>query len=633
MSSEQVDYDPFAKTSSANQATTGGTVVEHNPFEKTTDSQKYSPRTQRNVERAVAFGTGLGAGIIGAPGSAIEDVKKVGTEKDKSNFRKTFEMYATLPQKFLLKDINLPTVSGIEKRYAPELSQKYSGYMTAGELAPAAAAVGTGVVKLGSQLPKLLGLDYFALKKGAKNANEILREALEGVSGIKSKTALSEAGSAESAEKIAKSTAEKAQRQKELSKAELPGFKTQEEAGRFKPIGQTVANIGDRLKASADKVYSTLKARRDANAQRLKGEAFADALNKEKAGQRITDTKAYQEAKDMISDKLIDRETKLANTTVGEIKEQLLKVRRLLNPREVDPATGLVQGRAASFESLDEARRFLRDRANGLPAEGYDAISQQLAGKLATQVEKIMTEFSPGFEKFIKQYAADSQPMRVFQTKAGKSMIDEQLFGKGANYASTSSEAVANNVFKNKENFAALVDALGGNKQLAQAEARRFFGSQLEAKSSSKDVENFIRQNREMLRETGALKDAESYAINLRKFETRASAADEIAKVNNLTKEQKLTLSNEMATFESQLAQASQEQLPVVARNFANNLIKRGLIDQKGYQNMLNDINQLKNMAGDVEAAKKRLKTTLYTATVGIAGYKGYHLGQEVLGI
>ena len=75
----------------------------------------------------------------------------------------------------------------------------------------------------------------------------------------------------------------------------MPGFETQQEAGRYKPIGQTVADIGDRLKKSADQVYSTLKARRDANAQRLKGEAFADALNKEKAGQRITDTKAYQE--------------------------------------------------------------------------------------------------------------------------------------------------------------------------------------------------------------------------------------------------------------------------------------------------------------------------------------------------
>jgi len=592
-----------------------------------------STRTERNLGRAGAFATGLGAGIVGAPGTAIEDVKKVGTEKDKSNLRKSFEMYATLPQKFLLKDINLPTISGIEKKVAPELTKEHPSYTMAGELAPAAAAVGTGAVKLGSQLPKLLGLDYFSLKKGEKGATDVLRSALEKTAGKESYKAGQKASSAESTARTAETAAEKAQRQKELSKAELPGFKTQEEAGRFKPIGQTVANIGDRLKASADKVYSTLKARRDANAQRLKGEAFADALNKEKAGQRITDTKAYQEAKDMISDKLIDRETKLANTTVGEIKEQLFKVRRLLNPREVDPATGLVQGRAASFESLDEARRFLRDRANGLPAEGYDAISQQLAGKLATQVEKIMTEFSPGFEKFIKQYAADSQPMRVFQTKAGKSMIDEQLFGKGANYASTSSESVANNVFKNKENFSALIDALGGNKQLAQAEAKRFFGSQLESKTSAKDIENFIRQNREMLRETGGLKDAEKYAITIRKLESRVGAAEEIAKANRMTANQKTDLAEQLSTFESQLAQSTPDQLPVVAKNFADNLVGKRLINQENYKNMIADINELKNMRGNVEDAKKRLKNSLYVTLVGIGGYKAYHAATGSLGL
>jgi len=595
-------------------------------------------RTERNLGRAGAFATGLGAGILGAPGEAIEAVQKAGTSPSESNFRRTFEILSTLPAKFATKDIKLPTTSTLEKAIAPKLTEKYSDYTTAGELAPAIVG-GTSLLYQGgkyaaSKLPKLLGTDIFSLRGQEKAASKALQEKLGGKAEQESKLANVATTLASTEAKTAETAAEKALRQQELAKREIPGFKTEKEAGRFKPIGETVANIGDRIKASADQVYSSLKARRDANAQKLKTQAFADALNKEKAGARVTDTQAFKDAQELIKNTLVNPDTKLANTTVSEIKEQLLKVKRFLDPRELDPATGIVTGRPASFESLDQLRRFLRDRANGLPAVGYDAISQQQAGKLASSVEKIMTEFSPGFERFIAQYAADSQPMRVFQSRAGKSMIDEQLFGKGANYATTSSEAVANNVFKNKENFNALIDAFGGNKQLAQAEARKFFGSQLEAKETAKQVESFIRQNREMLRETGALKDAENYAINVRKFENRTSAANEIAKSRQLTVNQKSALESDMATFETQLRGATKDQLPGVAKTFADNLVKKGLIDQKTYGDMIAEINQLKNYGEDITTAVSRLRKTLYVGLVGgVGSYGSYKVAQQTTGI
>ena len=623
--------DPFETKSSSNIK---------DPFEKSvpaTEPIDTSTRTERNLGRAGAFATGLGAGILGQPGDTIETIQKAGTSPNESNFRRTFEILSTLPAKFATKDIKLPTTSTLEKAIAPKLTEKYSGYTTAGELAPAIAG-GTSLLYQGgkyaaSKLPKLLGTDIFSLRGEEKAASKALQEKLGGKAEQESKLANAATTLASTEAKTAETAAEKALRQQELAKREIPGFKTEKEAGRFKPIGETVANIGDRIKASADQVYSSLKARRDANAQKLKTQAFADALNKEKAGARVTDTQAFKDAQELIKNTLVNPDTKLANTTVSEIKEQLLKVKRFLDPRELDPATGIVTGRPASFESLDQLRRFLRDRANGLPAVGYDAISQQQAGKLASSVEKIMTEFSPGFEKFIAQYAADSQPMRVFQSRAGKSMIDEQLFGKGANYATTSSEAVANNVFKNKENYNALIDAFGGNKQLAQAEARKFFGSQLEARGTAKEVESFIRQNREMLRETGALKDAENYAINVRKFENRTSAANEIAKSRQLTVNQKSALEGDMATFETQLRGATKDQLPGVAKTFADNLVKKGLIDQKTYGDMIAEINQLKNYGEDITTAISRLRKTLYVGLVGgVGSYGSYKVAQQTTG-
>jgi hypothetical protein len=44
---------------------------------------------------------------------------------------------------------------------------------------------------------------------------------------------------------------------------------------------------------------------------------------------------------------------------------------------------------------LEIIRRNLRDRASGLPAEGYDAIGQQMASRLADLVENTQKEFAP----------------------------------------------------------------------------------------------------------------------------------------------------------------------------------------------------------------------------------------------
>ena len=127
--------------------------------------------------------------------------------------------------------------------------------------------------------------------------------------------------------------------------------------------------------------------------------------------------------------KIINPETKLTNVSIDEVKGQLNKVRRALDPtEEVD---GVVIGRPISFEALENLRRFLRDRSYGLPAEGFDAIGQQQAGKLADAVEKIQREFSPGIEKFLTQYRKDSEPLNAFRTKLGESIVGKEEFDMG----------------------------------------------------------------------------------------------------------------------------------------------------------------------------------------------------------
>ena len=176
-----------------------------------------------------------------------------------------------------------------------------------------------------------------------------------------------------------------------------------------------------------------------------------------------------------------------------------------------------------------------------------------MAGRLADRIEAIMKEFSPGIEKFLNQYKRDSEPLRVFASKIGKSLTGEQLAGTGANFATVAAKDIPGRVFGSKENFDALIDAFGGNRQLAQAEAKRYFASQLETKTTAKDAENFIRQNRAMLKETGSMPMAEKYATDLRKFEQRGVAAKGVAKTETEVAAQKAKAKQDFETFQSDL--------------------------------------------------------------------------------
>jgi hypothetical protein len=201
-------------------------------------------------------------------------------------------------------------------------------------------------------------------------------------------------------------------------------------------------------------------------------------------------------------------------------------VRDAIRGTAVDAAGNLVE-HPPSFQGLETLRRSLRDRAYGLPAQGFDAIGQQQAGKLADQVENIMSEFSDGkIKKFIDQYRKDSEPLRAFQSKIGKALVDEQLLGSGANYAKVASEQIPSRVFKNRESYQTLIDAFGGNKEFAASQARQYFSQELERLGSDpKKIEKFIAENRNMLDLTGSKGMVENYLSKVKSATGRGEAA------------------------------------------------------------------------------------------------------------
>jgi len=271
---------------------------------------------------------------------------------------------------------------------------------------------------------------------------------------------------------------------------------TQEAQKSLAAIGtpQTPTETGRSIRDATTPIFENLKKVRSDNAEKFKGEAFGEALNKERAGQRVSDTQAFKDALTAIANAIKNPETKLRNISIADVESQLLKVRRALDPvKEVD---GVSVGEPVSFQGLENLRRFLRDRSYGLPAEGFDAIGQRQAGDLADAVEAIQKQFSPKITKFLEQYRADSEPLNRFKTKLGEALVGKEEFDM-TRFATDPAE-LANKVFKSETSVKDLMQLIGGDARSAEQFARGVVANKLQD-ASSKDIQKFVTSNADWL--------------------------------------------------------------------------------------------------------------------------------------
>ncbi len=502
------------------------------------------------MEKAGAAAYGLGTSILGTGGDIEQalyptEAKGEGALKGHSTFLPTTEEAQEIYNKF-----------GIQKP-----RKEVSGYQKAGELLPAIAGGG----KLAYDLTKAGVKGIGKLIGGGKDLAAELQASTAGKTAEEIEKAGKKATTAEKRAGATEKIAEREAGKPEAAYGQLPGVTTATEAGATKAIPQSEAAIGERLKNKADQVYTKLRETRAANAERNKAAAFDAAKQKELAGAKVEDTEAYKQVMKEIKGMLNDPDTKLAVATLEPIKNPLLQIKRALDPRYVDEA-GIVRGKPVSFQGMEDLRRFLRDRAYGLPAEGFDAINQQKAGKLADSIERVMEEFSPGIKTFISQYRRDSEPLRAFQSKLGKSLVGEQ---KGTTIATTAAQDIPKTVFKNKENFDNFVDAIGGDRKLAQAEAQQYFASQLEGKTAAQ-ARKFLADNRSMLKETGSYEMAGKYVQKLEQAEKRGATALERGKTRTKTAADQRKLEGELRILQSDIDRADKIASPKEKIDYIN---------------------------------------------------------------
>ena len=566
------------------------------------------------LEKAGATAYGLGTSILGTGGDIEQalyptEAKGEGALKGHSTFFPTTEEAQEIYGKF-----------GI-----PKPRKEVSGYQKAGELLPAIAGGG----KLAYDLTKAGVKGIGKLIGGGKDLAAELQATTAGKTSEEIAAAGKKATTAEKRIGATEKIAEREAKKGEAAYEQLPGVTTTTEAGVKKSVPQAEADIGTKIRDTVQGVYDRFKATRQANAEKNKAAAFNFAKQKELGGAKVEDTEAYKDVMKEIKGMLNDPDTKLAVATLDPIKNPLLAIKRALDPRYVDEA-GIVRGKPVSFQGMEDLRRFLRDRSYGLPAEGFDAINQQKAGKLADSIEKVMSEFSDGkINTFINQYRKDSEPLRVFQTKVGKALVDEQLLGKGINYANVPAQSIPGKVFKSKEDFGALIDSLGGNEGLAKDLAKSYYSAQLEGKTPAQ-ARKFLSDNRSMLKETGSYEMVGNYVQQLEKAEKRGAGALERGKAREPIVKQQRDLQNKLNIIQSDIARADAYTDPVEKINYINNQAKK-LADLLPIEQRDQFLREVQSVVSAEQKKQKLIKWTKIALGVGV-GYGASHVASGLLG-
>ena len=307
-----------------------------------------------------------------------------------------------------------------------------------------------------------------AIEAGRQRANQIMQQVqgqspqLQSVARIDADQAIAQAQ--QQADQIAAQAQQKmaslrAKRQRLIQTSQRNLQQAQFRVGEPKRI----SDIGTDIREGFTSVLDKLRATRSANAETYSDEAFGEALQKEAAGARIQQTAAAQKGVQDINAMLVNPVSELDNVPEGTIRKQLENIRDTLQGfrrAQQENAFGQVVGvdvaLKPSFQMLENIRRNLRDRASGLPAEGFDAIGQQQARKLAEMVEATQREFAPKFASFLEKYKADSQPINRFINSLAKRITGREE----ADFAQFKFDpaSLADNVFASRQGVTQLIE-------------------------------------------------------------------------------------------------------------------------------------------------------------------------------
>ena len=147
------------------------------------------------------------------------------------------------------------------------------------------------------------------------------------------------------------------------------------------PLSET--ELGQAARGPAEMQFNTFKKIRSDQISGAETAIFKAAKDLEVQGKSYQGTTAYTDAVSKLNSMLIDPETKRASITVPQLESQINNVLKAIKGKVKlsanEKGEEIVEIIPGNFQSLEYLRRFLGDRASGVPAEGFDAIGQKMS--------------------------------------------------------------------------------------------------------------------------------------------------------------------------------------------------------------------------------------------------------------
>lgn len=279
---------------------------------------------------------------------------------------------------------------------------------------------------------------------------------------------------------------------KTRQRAEVSRGYTREAAQK---IGQpaTETEIGQAARAPAETQFNKFKKIRNDQIKGAEDEIFQTAKNLESQGVGYQSTQAYQNAIRDLNALLINPETKRASITVPQLEAQINNVLKALKGKEKlvtnDKGEQIVTVIPGDFRSLEYLRRFLGDRASGVPAEGFDAIGQDMAKSLKQMVQNIQDEFvakggqSKPWTAYLEKYREASMPLNQYKSDLGQSLLGKQEWD-ASKYVSDAAD-IAKGIFKSHGAVESYRQLSGASNEELQTLGRQFLSNEIFNKGKS----------------------------------------------------------------------------------------------------------------------------------------------------
>ena len=387
----------------------------------------------------------------------------------------------------------------------PKPAPGTSGYQTAGEIIGGFGTAIPGLIRGGRALVTSGPFQRITGRALQKVRGEIGKETGKAEAAGQQQIARTEAAS-QAAERAGLKASEETKR----ALGVLPGVRTIEEAGRFRPVPETPSQVGQFIRDQAEDFFNKSRKRRAEVSAKNFEDTLKEAKQLEASNVFVQGTKSFQDLVKFLDERLSvvtdptmrsqletikTAVTKGAPVKLNEGERRVMALRQGVSLDEIPEKTFL----NPTFEGVEIMRRRIGDAAFGVPEEGYKAIGQSMAKDIYSKLSDAMKEYSKSFNKYLEDYKRLSKPIEVYGTKVGKE-ITEKVDDIGRYYAKPA-EAIAKDVFSSPQKVKELIEAVGGNKQIVEAAARRYFAGVLEGKTTIKDVEKVFKDNRAVLSE------------------------------------------------------------------------------------------------------------------------------------